>query len=678
MSASLSGRDETRMRRGGQRQAAALECAELAGMDDYLEARFAAGLDAPLVAPKALPEQRDLSMRSLMGLLFGGVTAAILLLPALATAIQAPIPRGIQMGYQKADPTQGLLQLGRAPRLSIAARRYDDADNRSMDVPAIMATGDHDLLRNVAFRHVRLDLSVATPVDAHFPPYDPTDAADRGDDPAASSRSVLLYGESTDGSVLLRSTALSDAFDLNAVDSMSNGEAERQSRETDAMLLARQSGSGLPTIDPVRFGKALRSAAVPPLPMAVRLRVKIVGQNMTVFPASRTGSRPRFIERTLVLSKTKGVEEALTEAGMEGDAAKTAAAALIPLIGSSNGGKDAAVLRIGLENGDAGPRIVRITASGESETLATIALDDAGVFVAAPEPVANPSVLAARRRMAKPADSEAKARTVYDAINGAALAYHLPEAVTRQIVRLLSNAVDFNAPLATADRLELFFSEPKFEAGASHTPEIYFARYAFGASKGSLYRYEMSEGGVGYFGPEGLSRSALLMRKPLARGVFKSGFGMRQHPILGGARMHSGVDWAAPAGSPIAAAGSGVVEAAGWHGEYGRQTVIRHANGYTTSYSHQSVIMPDVVPGAFVAQGQVIGLVGATGLATGPHLHYEVAINGNKVDPLRVRLPQRKTLRGPDLDAFLAERDRIDALLYDKRDGLLSLASSGN
>jgi murein DD-endopeptidase MepM/ murein hydrolase activator NlpD len=113
-------------------------------------------------------------------------------------------------------------------------------------------------------------------------------------------------------------------------------------------------------------------------------------------------------------------------------------------------------------------------------------------------------------------------------------------------------------------------------------------------------------------------------------GRFTSGFGMRRHPILGYSRMHTGVDWAAPRGTPIIASGNGVVKSAGWSGGYGRQVIIRHANGYETSYSHQNAIADGVSQGARVRQGQVIGYVGATGLATGNHLHYELHVNGSR------------------------------------------------
>ena len=161
----------------------------------------------------------------------------------------------------------------------------------------------------------------------------------------------------------------------------------------------------------------------------------------------------------------------------------------------------------------------------------------------------------------------------------------------------------------------------------------------------------------------------------MPNGQFRSGFGARRHPILGYVKMHTGVDWAARSGTPILAAGNGVVEKAGWAGGYGRQTIIRHPNGYETSYNHQSAFAKWVKPGAKVRQGQVIGYVGASGLATGAHLHYELIVNGTKVDPMRVRLPNGKVLKGDDLLAFKKERDRIDQLLKDKGDSSLKVAS---
>ena len=120
-----------------------------------------------------------------------------------------------------------------------------------------------------------------------------------------------------------------------------------------------------------------------------------------------------------------------------------------------------------------------------------------------------------------------------------------------------------------------------------------------------------------------------------------------------------------------------MVEKAGWTNGYGNQTLIRHANGYVSSYSHQNAIARGVTAGARVRQGQVIGYVGSTGLSTGPHLHYELIVNDTKVDPLRIRLPDNKALSGKELEAFKQERDRIDALLSGDENGT-KLASNGS
>ena len=149
---------------------------------------------------------------------------------------------------------------------------------------------------------------------------------------------------------------------------------------------------------------------------------------------------------------------------------------------------------------------------------------------------------------------------------------------------------------------------------------------------------------------------------------------MRRHPISRRYKLHGGVDWAAPRGTPILASGNGVVEKAGWSGGYGKQTVIRHTNGYKTSYSHQTAIKKGIRPGARVRQGQVIGYIGSTGYSTGPHLHYEVLVNGNRVDPMRIRLPRGKVLKDVELASFEAERDRIDSLLVSDEE--IKLASN--
>ena len=143
----------------------------------------------------------------------------------------------------------------------------------------------------------------------------------------------------------------------------------------------------------------------------------------------------------------------------------------------------------------------------------------------------------------------------------------------------------------------------------------------------------------------------------------RSPFGYRRHPILGYSKLHTGVDWADAIGSPIYAAGNGTIIYANWKSGYGKHTEIQHANGYVTTYSHQSGFARGIREGVTVRQGQLIGYLGNTGLSTGPHLHYEVKINGNFVDPMRIRLPRGRALDGKFLAEFKKERERIEALL---------------
>ena len=153
------------------------------------------------------------------------------------------------------------------------------------------------------------------------------------------------------------------------------------------------------------------------------------------------------------------------------------------------------------------------------------------------------------------------------------------------------------------------------------------------------------------------------MRKPVAQGRFTSGFGMRRHPIVRRYRLHSGIDWSAPSGTPIIASGNGTVEEVGTRAGYGRSIILRHANGYETTYNHMSGYARGISPGDRVRQGQIIGYVGSTGLSTGPHLHFEVLVNGRFVDPMKIRLPRGRELQGAELADFEQERQRIDELL---------------
>jgi murein DD-endopeptidase MepM/ murein hydrolase activator NlpD len=229
-------------------------------------------------------------------------------------------------------------------------------------------------------------------------------------------------------------------------------------------------------------------------------------------------------------------------------------------------------------------------------------------------------------------------------------------------VRIFSFDVDFKSRVKPGDSFEVFYGLQQDDADVP--AEILYTALTNRNTTRRFYRFRTPDDGVvDFYDETGKSAKKFLMRKPLSGGRYRSGFGMRKHPIVGTMRMHNGVDWSAQRGTPIMAAGAGVISRAKWVSGYGRRIEIQHANGYTTTYSHQTNFANGIREGMRVRQGQVIGYVGSTGLSTGPHLHYEVKVNGRFVNPMRIRLPRGRVLEGEILEAFNRERDRIDTLV---------------
>jgi murein DD-endopeptidase MepM/ murein hydrolase activator NlpD len=243
----------------------------------------------------------------------------------------------------------------------------------------------------------------------------------------------------------------------------------------------------------------------------------------------------------------------------------------------------------------------------------------------------------------------------------------MPKPLIEKLVHIFSFDADYQSRLSPTDLLEVIYSAEGSD-GEAEGAEILYASLTLGSAIHRFYRFrDADDGTVDYYDEAGKSAQKFLVRKPVAQGRFSSSFGMRRHPILGRYRLHSGVDWAAPTGTPIVAAGNGAVEKIGTRAGYGRSVTLKHTNGYATTYNHMSGYARGLSAGDRVHQGQVIGYVGSTGLSTGPHLHYEVLVNGRFVDPMKIRVPRGRELQGAELAAFEQERSRIEDLLA--RDG---------
>jgi murein DD-endopeptidase MepM/ murein hydrolase activator NlpD len=201
---------------------------------------------------------------------------------------------------------------------------------------------------------------------------------------------------------------------------------------------------------------------------------------------------------------------------------------------------------------------------------------------------------------------------------------------------------------------------------------IIYAAMHIGGEVKPIYRVTFADKTVDYFDATGHSAKRALLRTPVAAAHITSGFGMRMHPILGYSKMHKGVDFGAPIGTPIFAAGAGTVEEIGFKSGFGRYIKIRHSNSMETAYGHMSRFNAKLYRGSHVNQGEVIAYVGMSGRATGPHLHFEVHINGNQVNPMSVKMPTGRVLEGTQLVQFKAGQARIK----DEYSGLLTQKKS--
>jgi murein DD-endopeptidase MepM/ murein hydrolase activator NlpD len=254
--------------------------------------------------------------------------------------------------------------------------------------------------------------------------------------------------------------------------------------------------------------------------------------------------------------------------------------------------------------------------------------------------------------------------TLYTSIYSAAMAQNLERDDAISLLRVFSYDLDYKQKVRPGDGFEMFFDVDKPEEGAETPGELLYVSMNAGGETIKYYRYRTPDGVVDFYNPEGSNSRKFLMRKPISAGRFTSGFGYRRHPLLGINKMHTGIDWAAPTGTPIFAAGNGTIELAGRHGGNGNYVRIRHGNGYKTAYSHMSRFAPGTKTGAKVRQGDLLGYVGTTGLSTGPHLHYEVLINSRFTNPLKLHVPRSRQLNGRLLAEFRKEMVRIDELMH--------------
>ena len=388
---------------------------------------------------------------------------------------------------------------------------------------------------------------------------------------------------------------------------------------------------------------------------------RITAENITMLPktaAQATGGNS-WNERIIPIKKGDTLGAILRDLGATPEEIKAIAAVLGTRSRDGNL-KDGQKLRVLLSPVRGTQRLqpVRVMLVGDSTVEAVVALSDMGRYVNVDVQVAEAPTVEADDEE----DDDGSGVRLYQSIYETALRNHVPRAIVEELIRVYSYDIDFQRRARPGDSIEVLYSGDDESTEAK--PDVLFASLTVGGELRKYYRYVSPDDGVvDYYDETGKSAKKFLVRKPVNDGIMRSGFGSRRHPILGYTKMHTGVDWAAPMGTPIYASGNGTVEKAGWESGYGKYIRLKHNYGYETAYGHMTAFARGIEPGVKVRQGQLIGYVGSTGLSTGAHVHYEILVNNRLVDPMRIKLPRGRVLEGALLTAFGRERDKIDNMM---------------
>lgn len=543
------------------------------------------------------------------------------------------------------------------------------SDKQTYKVPTTLKIGDKEVVKARAFTRLQTTLTM-TPTgfaDA-VPPFNPLKLTNRADAPDAAPDPGPAQD---DAEVSFRTEDLSLAEAEGASGELSQAEAQAQVIEilkAPADVLKTPAQSLPPQLLLMRTVQAAADLPGGASPYSIAgsvsanapfasIEVRMIPENVTNVGKTIASEDASPSERLVQLRHGESFEEVLKANGATSEAASAILAAFGLKHGESPVGEAQKILILAEEPAIRGApvRIARVSVYGDDQLKATVAINDSGAYAS----VAAPSQMARKTR--SPEENDSGGMSLYQSLYETALKQGLPKPLIDLIVRIFANDVDFQRSTAPGDAIDAFFSEPD---DLSARPELLYATMTVRDQSYKYYRFQTPDDNlVDFYDENGRSMRKFLLRKPLGEGEMTSPFGMRYHPILHFTRMHTGVDWAAPIGTPVYAAGNGVVIKAAWDSGYGRRVEIQHANGYVTTYNHLSSFGRGITEGVRVTQGQVVGYLGQSGLATGPHLHYEVIINGNFVDPMAIKLARTREFDGKMLALFRRERDRVETLM---------------
>jgi murein DD-endopeptidase MepM/ murein hydrolase activator NlpD len=368
--------------------------------------------------------------------------------------------------------------------------------------------------------------------------------------------------------------------------------------------------------------------------------------------AESGATRPAVISRNLRVASGDTLMKMLTGAGVARQDAYEAITALSDVF-SPRSLRPGQEIRLDLAAGtnDAKPRLLALNLQPDVERDVRVTRSESDSFIA--KAVARPLRETIERSVGE----------IQTNLSTDAYAAGMPTPVLIQLIRIFSFDVDFQRDIQPGDQFEVLYDAKLEENGSlAKTGDVLYAAMTLSGKRIELYGFKPKSGVSDFFDVKGHSVRKTLMRTPVDGARLSSRFGMRKHPILGYTRMHKGNDFAAPRGTPVYAAGDGTIRTAGRKGSLGNYVRIRHNSTYNTAYAHMDRIAKGIRSGTRVKQGQTIGYVGSTGRSTGPHLHYEVLLNGKQINPSKIKLASGEKLKGADLEQFTDQRAEIDTL----------------
>ena len=649
-------------------------------------------------------EHRGVSFKWLAGTVVTGLASTGLMIGALYAAVDGRQQFSIPPSVAQTERIASLIdEDGRIQKGDRLTRIAEPIANRQLiDVSTIHREGDMDVVRLQPFVRVIASLALeSTDISAERPPFNPLNLYAGADNTISADAAALIYDADVEGEIAVRTSPFpfeTAVLDQNAVPqpdqvTFAAADVARFTIGADQSSLASASfspsfaGSGIGTNGALGFADPVGDVALAGIGLPSSgadnaidalesfASVRVIPENFSVIGKveDEDVTPVNDLDEIIVaLGEGDTLESILLNNGVREGAigpVETAFETFLQTTEMREGHRlRVAMAPAGLEGEAFDP--IRVSLYDERSHLLTVAMTEDGGYRVDEEPqIVDFNVFAA----ASP-DTEGSAR-LYSSIYETALANEIPMEIAGELIQIFAYDLDYQRLAQPADTMEVLY---ELDEDSDPSGDVVFASVSTGATTHRFYRYTAEDGSLLYFDEDGISANKFLIRNPLPNGRFRSAFGMRRHPILGITRMHNGVDWSAPRGTPIIASGNGTVLDARWNSGYGRWVRLDHANGYQTSYAHLTRFADGIAPGVEVRQGQVIGYVGSTGLSTGPHLHYEVTVTGRHVDPMGIRVAREETLEGDRLEDFLRERDRINELMERDRGATIRVAASGS